>query len=107
MNRSMISWLTGAFRTVAAVLLGVTLAIVAIPGPAAPQQLNTQQGAGPFAPGGAYSYQQFLGPFFTQPNFTFSPNSLVVTWSPGFVYAGNGSVPVVQGSVTLTASKTT
>ena len=95
-----------ALQAVAVMFLGMAIVILAIPIPVTSQQLNNQA-IGPFQNAGAYSYQQFLGPFFTQPNLTFSPNSLVVTFSAGQVYIGNGAIPVAQGSVTLTASKTT
>jgi hypothetical protein len=92
-----------AFRNTLAVLLMALAATTA----AWPQTLGNTNGQGPFAPGAAYSYNQFLGPFFQSPLFNFTPNSLVVSWTPGFIYVGNSSVPVAQGSVTLTASKTT
>jgi hypothetical protein len=102
-----IRFTTKYFRSLAALLGVAALAIAVFPGRSTSQQLNSNNAIGPFAPGGAYSYQQFLGPFFNSPFFNFSPNSLVVTWSAGQIYVGNGAVPVVQGSVTLTASKTT
>jgi hypothetical protein len=71
------------------------------------QTLGNSNGSGPFAPGAAYSYNQFLGPFFQNPFFSFTPNSLVVTWTQGYGYFGNGFVNIAPGSVTLTASKTT
>jgi hypothetical protein len=74
--------------------------------PAIAQTLGNN-GQGPFVAGGAYSYNQFLGPFFQSPFFSFSPNSLTVTWTAGTIYAGNGPVSVAAGSVALTGSKTT
>jgi hypothetical protein len=71
------------------------------------QTLGNTNGQGPFAPGAAYGYNQFLGPFFQQPFFSFSPNSLTVTWTAGTIYVGNGPVAIAAGSVALTASKTT
>jgi hypothetical protein len=102
-----IRFTTKHFRSLAALLGVAALAIAVFPGRSTSQQLNSNNAIGPFAPGGAYSYQQFLGPFFNSPFFSFSPNSLVVTWSAGQIYVGNGLVPIAQGSVSLTASKTT
>jgi len=87
-------------RSLAAVLLAALLA-----SSVSAQTLGNTTGQGPFVAGGAYGYNQFLGPFFQQPFFSFSPNSLTVTWTAGNIYVGGGSVPVAAGSVALTASQ--
>ena len=71
------------------------------------QSLGNTNGIGPFSPGGAYGYNQFLGPFFQQPLFSSSPNSLTVSTLGGLIYVGNGSVTINPGSLVLTASQST
>ena len=70
------------------------------------QTLNNQN-LGPFFPGGVVSPTQFLGPFFQQPFFLSSPNSLSVQWTPGLIYVGNGPVNIAGNSITVAANKTT
>jgi hypothetical protein len=88
-------------------ILATALCVVMTVTGAFPQTLGNTNGQGPFAPGAAYSYNQFLGPFFQSPNVSFTPTSLQVSWTAGFLYVGNGSISVPAGAVTLTASKTT
>lgn len=87
------------FKKIAVALL--SLALIALP--ASAQTLGSQVQL----PSGAQTLTQMLGNGFQSPWFSFSPNSLVVSWNSGQIYVGNGTVPIAPGSVTLTASKTT
>jgi hypothetical protein len=88
-------------------LLSIFLTLVLATTGVFSQTLGNTNGQGPFAPGAAYSPNQFLGPFFQNPNFSFVPTSLQVSWTTGTIYVGNGGINIAPGAVTLTASKTT
>ena len=84
-----------------------TLVILVFAGITLSQQLgNPTSPYGPFVSNPSMGWGQSLGPFFQSPFFTFSGTSLVANYTAGSVYAGQGPISIVAGSVTLAANQT-